>query len=255
MSEHLAALPLLEIIAINIVLSGDNAVVVALAVRRLPLPQRQPALLLGVGGAVLLQVLATLGVARLFQIPLLLAGGGLLLSWMAMQLLREEGGSTAQLPTATTLRRAVCTIITANSLTSLDNVLAVASIGREHPAFIACGLVVSTTLMITLSVRIAEWMNRYPFLVTVGASILAWTGGRMVATDAIVGRAVLAEFGTELKDRPWGFLLAAGMTAGVLTVGWWRRRTQGSSTAATGTAAGRAGVRRQAAIRHQSERL
>ena len=108
-------LSVLHIIGINAVLSGDNAVLVALAIRRLPQSQRRPALVLGIGGAIGLQILATLVVAQLFAIPLLLCGGGLLLSWIALKLLREEEQELSSLPTAKNLAQAIWTIIVANS--------------------------------------------------------------------------------------------------------------------------------------------
>jgi len=223
-SGYLATgLSVLQIIGINAVLSGDNAVLVALAIRRLPQSQRRPALVLGIGGAIGLQILATLVVAQLFAIPLLLCGGGLLLSWIALKLLREEEQEPSSLPTAKNLAQAIWTIIVANCLMSLDNVLAVASIGRGQPQLIALGLVVSIALILTASVFIAEFMDRYPFLVTVGAGILAWTAGRMVATDAVIDRAVWSAFGTDLQGGPWGVLLSVAMTAFVLVTSRWGR--------------------------------
>ena len=106
---------------------------------------------------------------------------------------------------------------------SLDNVLAVASVGRGQPQLIALGLVVSIALILTASVFIAEFMDRYPFLVTVGAGILAWTAGRMVATDAVIDRAVWSAFGTDLQGGPWGVLLSVAMTAFVLVTSRWGR--------------------------------
>jgi YjbE family integral membrane protein len=231
MSWHLAAtLPLLEIIGINIVLSGDNAVLVAMAIHHLPLSQRRSALVFGVGGAIVVRILATLVVSQLFQIPLLLCIGGLLLSWIALRLLRDEEQKTPEPPPVETLGHAVRTVIMADCLMSLDNVLAVASVGWEHPALVAFGLLMSIALVMTSSVLIVELMNRYPFLVTMGAGILAWTGGRMIATDTVIHQAVWSEFGTDLKDGPWWFLLSIVMMAVVLTASrWWHRAKRGSS--------------------------
>ena len=197
---------LLEIIGINIILSGDNAVLVAMAVRRLTPHHRRPALAFGVGGAMVLQILATLIMSRLFRLPLLLCAGGLCLSWIALRLLREEAQEENETPPSASLGHAVWTIIVANCIMSLDNVLAIASIGHGRPALIVAGLGVSIVLTLTCSILIAEWMNRYPFLAILGAGFLAWTGGRMIATDAMVSQAVAVEFGVDLKNGPLWFV-------------------------------------------------
>lgn len=171
-------LSLLEVIGTNIVLSGDSAVLVAMAVHRLPLRQRRAALILGISGAVVLQTLATLAMAQLLRIPLLLCVGGVLLCGVALNLLREEGEEeTPQVHAAEHLEHAVWTILVATLLTSLDNVLAVASVGQGQPGLILFGLLFSSAILITGSLFISQLMNRYPILVTVGAGILAWTAG------------------------------------------------------------------------------
>lgn len=207
---------LLYIIGVNIVLSGDNAVVVAMAVHRLAPQHRRPALIFGVGGSVALQILATLVVARLFRIPLLLCAGGLALSWIALRLLQEETQEEHRIAPPESLRHAAWTIITANCVMSLDNVLAVASIGQGRPELIVVGLGVSMVLTLTGSVLIAELMNRYPLLVTLGAGLLAWTGGRMIAADVVVSQTVALEFGVNLKDGPLWFVVSLMTTAFVL---------------------------------------
>lgn len=209
-------LSLLEIIGINIVLSGDNAVVVSMAIHRLAPQHRRPALVFGMGGAMALQIFATLVVSWLFHIPLLLCAGGLALSWIALRLLRDETQDETGTPPPGSLGHAVWTIIVANCVMSLDNVLAVASIGHGRPVLIVVGLGVSIVLTLTSSVFIAQWMNRYPFLVTLGAGILAWTGGRMIATDAVVSHAFAIQLGVDLKDGPLWFTLSVAMTAFVL---------------------------------------
>jgi YjbE family integral membrane protein len=216
MSESLTTvISLLEIIGINVVLSGDNAVVVAMAAHRLTPHHRQQALVLGVGGAMVLQILATLIVSWLFRIPLLLCAGGVCLSWMALRLLQEEEQERNHTAPPETLGHAVWTIIAANCIMSLDNVLAVASIGHGKPVLIVAGLGVSIVLTLTSSVLIADWMNRYPFLVKLGAGILAWTGGRMIATDAVIAHAIAGEFGINLQDGPLWFATSLVTTASV----------------------------------------
>jgi YjbE family integral membrane protein len=211
-----AVVPLLEIIGINLVLSGDNAVVVALAVRHLLPQHRRPAVVLGMGGAMVLQILATLMVSWLFRLPLVLCAGGLCLSWIALRVLREERRDKKGLPQPEGLGHAVWTILVANCVMSLDNVLAIASIGHGQPEVIVMGLGVSILLTLTSSIILAAWMTRYPFLVILGAGILAWTSGRMITTDAVVSQSLTSQLGVDLKDGPLWYALSLVMTALVL---------------------------------------
>jgi len=170
-----SVLLLLGIIGVNLVVSGDNALLVAMAVHRLPAHQRRPAVALGAAGAIVLHILAALAVTELLSVPLLLAGGGLMLLWIALKLLQEGEGTGHEVHVSEGLGHAVRTIIAADFVMSLDNTLAVAGVGRGHPGLIVLGLLVSISMIMTSSLFISELMNRYPFLLTVGASILAWT--------------------------------------------------------------------------------
>jgi len=217
--------PCLQIIGINVVLSGDNAVVLAMVIRRLPGHHRRLAVILGIGGAMLLQILATLVVARLLQIPLLLGGGGVLLSGLAWRLLQEDAEAEPSVAIAGSLGHAVWRLLVANSLMSLDNVLAVAGVGQGHPLLIVLGLLVSLGLLGTSSLGLAALMNQYPVLVTVGAGLLAWTAGGMMATDPVVQHIVWAHMGAALPIGLWSACWSAVLTALVLTSPvWWSGR-------------------------------
>jgi YjbE family integral membrane protein len=219
-------LPLLAIIGLSLVLSGDNAVLVALVMRRLPPPQRRLALYLGMAMAAFLQIAATLCVAHLFRIPLLLCMGGVLLNWIALKLLRDVHQGMTPLPTVQGAGRAAWTIATAHCLMSLDNVLAVASLGQAHPIWIIAGLSISTAVVLTCSVFIADLMNRYPQLVAMGAGLLAWTGGRMIVTDPVVHQTFLTELHVDLRGGLLGFCLA-GLATLVILLQAWRQRMLG----------------------------
>ena len=215
---------MLQIIGTNVVLSGDNAVLVAMAVHRLPAHQRRPALVIGLSGAVLLQILATTMVARLLTVPLLLSIGGFLLCGVALKLLREEKEELApQAAPVGRLGHAVWTILMANLIMSLDNVLAVAGVGLAYPQLIVFGLLLSIVLLITGSLFISELMNKYPMLVTLGAGILAWTAGRMIGSDVMIQRVVWVKMGADLQQGPFPLLLPTGTTIIVAGLSSWRK--------------------------------
>jgi Mg2+-importing ATPase len=239
---------LLQIIGVNIVLSGDNAVVVAMAVRRLAPQHQRLALVFGAGGSMALQILATLIVSQLFRLPLLLCAGGVALSWIALRLLQDETQDENGTPPPESLGHAVWTIITANCVMSLDNVLAIASIGHGRPVLIVVGLGISIVLTLTSSVLIADWMNRYPFLVTLGGGVLAWTSGRMIATDTVVSHAIISRLGVDLKDGPLWFALSVVMTVLVLFAA--RKGKQGTSVPEHTETENRTAPRRQLALDH-----
>ncbi|MBI3800626.1 MAG: YjbE family putative metal transport protein [Deltaproteobacteria bacterium] len=214
---------LLRIIGTNIVLSGDNAILVGMAVHRLPPHQRRSALVLGLSGSFVLQVLATLAVAQLLTIPLLLCVGGMLLCSIAMDLLKENEDGSPQFQTAKHLGHAVWIILVANLLMSLDNVLAVASVGQGQPTLILLGLLLSNGMLAVGSLFLSDLMNRYPFLITLGAGSLAWTAGRMIGTDVVIRQFVWVHLGADLQRGPLRFLMSALTTAVVMTIPSWRK--------------------------------
>lgn len=188
MENLLALLPgLMGIVIIDLVLSGDNAIVIGMAARRLPPRQRRMAIILGGAGAIGLRVLFAAMTALLLQIPLLQAAGGLLLVWIAWKLLREEQAAH-DVAESVSLIGALKTIILADVIMSLDNILAIAGVSHGDVGLLLFGLVLSMPLILFGSGLIATIMNRAPWLMLVGAGILAWTAGKMIVEDPVVGQ-------------------------------------------------------------------
>jgi YjbE family integral membrane protein len=173
------------VILVNLVLSGDNAVVIGLAARSLPPRQRQRAVILGGGAAVLLRLALTLPAELLLNVPYLRAGGGLLLAWVAYRLLTEED-NPLQDKQAASIAQAVWLIIIADATMSLDNVLAVAAVAERgpHEVFVLIfGLVLSIPIVLAGGTIVARLMHRLPWLVWVGGAILAYTAAELFVED------------------------------------------------------------------------
>lgn len=173
---------LVSIMVINLVLSGDNAVVIAMATLRLQPEQRKRAIFWGTFGAVFLRVVLTAVAAMLLAVPYIQAIGGLLLTWIAVKLLAEdEEGEGKDAPES--LPEAIRTIIFADLLMSLDNVLAVAGASGGNLFLLVTGLLLSIPLVIWGSTFLSELMQRWPWLVVAGAGLLGWTAGEMVLKE------------------------------------------------------------------------
>ncbi|WP_174615911.1 TerC family protein [Virgibacillus ihumii] len=180
-----AIFSLVNIIAIDVVLSGDNAVVIAMATKALPKHQRNKAILIGTGGAVLLRILFAILIVFLLQAPLVHLIGGILLIGIAVNLLMEDEEET-EIKSSGTIIKAVGTIIMADAIMSLDNVVAIAGAANGHLGMIAIGVAVSIPIMIFGSKLIVRMMDRYAWIAYVGAGILAWTAGGMIMEDQVV---------------------------------------------------------------------
>jgi YjbE family integral membrane protein len=177
------ALGIGEIAWINILLSGDNAVVIALASRSLPPRQRSLGIFFGAGAAILLRIIFALIVAQLMAIDYLKIIGGLLLLWIAVRLAKGEAEPERDVAAHDRLWRAVLTIAIADATMSLDNVIAIAAIaGSEYSLFIL-GLVLSIPLIVVGSTVIMNLMDRYPIIIWGGAALLGWVAGAMIAGD------------------------------------------------------------------------
>jgi YjbE family integral membrane protein len=177
------ALGIGEIAWINILLSGDNAVVIALASRSLPDRQRKFGILCGAGAAILLRIIFALIISEIMQVDYLKIVGGLLLLWIAVRLAKGEVESERPVAAHDRLWRAVATIAVADATMSLDNVIAIAAVaGGEHWLFIF-GLVFSIPLIVVGSTLIMKVMDRYPVIVWGGAALLGWVAGEMIASD------------------------------------------------------------------------
>ena len=174
----------LQIIAIDVVLSGDNAVVIALACRDLPAEQRRQGIFWGVGGAVILRVVLTFFAVGLLAMPWLKIAGGLLLLWIAVKLLLpEDEGSGHQIPPAQHLIGAIKTIIVADFVMSLDNVVGVAAAAKGNLWLLIFGLIVSIPLIVWSSQLIMKLMERFPMIVILGAALLGYVAGEMIVGD------------------------------------------------------------------------
>jgi YjbE family integral membrane protein len=176
---------ILSIVLIDIVLAGDNAVVIALVVRTLPPPQRLWGILLGAGMAVLLRVALTAVAAQLMNVNYIRLVGGLLVLWIAVKLLLQEEPDQAGDRTAGTLWQAVWLIMVADISMSLDNVLAVAGASKGHLGLLLFGLGLSIPLVVFTSNLLARLMDRYPIIIYIGATILGKVGGEMIMTDRL----------------------------------------------------------------------
>ncbi|MFZ5597632.1 MAG: TerC family protein [Bacillota bacterium] len=173
---------LISILIFDLLLGGDNAVVIAMASRNLPPEQQKKAILLGTAGAIILRATLTVAVVILLNIPFLKAVGGLMLVYVAIKLVRrEESGDNHR--TAGSLAGAVAIIMLADLIMSLDNILAVAAASRGHWGLIIAGLSISIPIIIFSSRIILYIMNRFPSIIYIGAGLLGWTAGKMIMED------------------------------------------------------------------------
>lgn len=179
-------LSVLEIVWIDLLLSGDNAVVIAMACRALPAHQRRTGILLGAGTAVGLRIVFALVISSLLAVPFLRIGGGILLLWIATKLALGEGEETHAVGDSKTLWKAVRTIAIADAVMSLDNVVAIAAVAKGHVALFVFGLLLSIPLIVTGASLITSVLKRFPLVVWAGAALLGWIAGEMIATDPYV---------------------------------------------------------------------
>ncbi|WJH33058.1 TerC family protein [Paenibacillus sp. CC-CFT747] len=169
---------------INIVLSGDNAVVIALASKNLPLEQRKKAVWWGAVGAIGLRLILTIAAVGLLQVPYIKAAGSLLLLYIAVKLLIDDEGE-AKVKEASSLGKAIWTIILADFVMSLDNVLAIAAAAQNNITVIILGIGLSIPIIIWGSNLVMRLLHQYPVLVFLGAGILGYTAGEMFMKDEI----------------------------------------------------------------------
>ena len=211
-------LGLLKIIWINIILSGDNAVVIALAARSLPPHQQMKAVFLGSGAAVVLRIALTVVAAQLLQLSFLQIVGGLLLLWIGVQLLSEEEEEEGVSKEYGSLMAAVRTILIADLVMSLDNVIAVAAAAKGSMLLLILGLAISIPLVIFGSTLMIRLMERFPVIVVLGAGLIGWVGGETIVSDvalksvtagypwlhyagAVAGAAIVVTLGRALQKR------------------------------------------------------
>jgi YjbE family integral membrane protein len=213
------SLAILSIVLIDIVLAGDNAVVIALAVRTLPPKQRLMGIALGSGVAVALRVGLTFGAAQLLALNYIKLVGGLLILWIAVKLLLDNTGDRAHGREAGGLWQAVWLILVADITMSLDNVLAVAGASKGSFALLLFGLGLSIPLVVFTSNLLSKLMDRYPVVIYLGAAILGKVGGDMIMTDGLIVE--------NFQPAPWlGYTVQGMLAVGVILValGWRRGR-------------------------------
>lgn len=174
---------LLSIVIIDLILAGDNAVVIAMAVRSLPSEQRKRGIFFGAGAAVLLRVAATFFVAQLLQINYLKIIGGLLILWIAVKLFVEGAPEDNVERKATTIAQAVKIIVIADITMSIDNMLAVGGASHGNLFLLIFGLGLSVPLVVFTSNLLSILMDKYPVIIYIGAAILGKVGGEMIITD------------------------------------------------------------------------
>jgi YjbE family integral membrane protein len=186
---------LMQIIGVNIVLSGDNAVVIALAARGLPPDLQKRAIAWGSGAAVVMRIVLTIVAVELLRLPYLKLVGAALLLWIAIQLLVPEDEGEGHGSATSSMAAAIKTILLADLVMSLDNVIAVAAAAKGHVGLLVIGLAISIPLVVFASRLLLSLMERFPIIITLGAALLGWVAGDMAVTDPV--------------DKPWVDLHAA----------------------------------------------
>ena len=209
---------LLAIIVIDLVLAGDNAIVIALAARNLPKTLQKRAILWGSFGAVAVRSTLTVAVLWLLEIPGLMLAGGVLLVWIAYKLLAgNDAGADHTVAPAKSFWGAMRTIVVADAVMGLDNVLAVAGAAHGSVLLVVTGLLISIPIVVWGSTLILHWLERFPALLYVGGAVLAWTAAKMIADEPL--------YQEWLQQRPGVksalFILTVG---GVLGAAWLRNR-------------------------------
>ncbi|WP_010274911.1 TerC family protein [Paenibacillus senegalensis] len=175
-------IPLLNIIVIDLVLAGDNAIVIGLAARNVPKEMQRTVIIIGTIGAILIRGSATVAVTWLLQFPGLLLGGGLLLIWISYKLL-VDNKEDHQLEAKSTVWGAIATILIADTVMGLDNVLAIAGAAHGNYLLVIIGLLISVPIIIWGSGIFLKLMNRFPWLIYVGSGVLAFTAGKMITGE------------------------------------------------------------------------
>jgi len=210
----------LSIIVIDLLLAGDNALVIAMAVRTLPKPQRRAALLSGAGLAVLIRVAVTFVAAKLLRVEFIQFAGGAFVVWIAVKVLVDASAPDRAGASPRDLWRAIGSIMLADLTMSIDNILAVAGASRGNVWLILFGLALSIPLVVSSSTLLATIMDKYPLTMYLGAAILGMVGGDMMLTDAFVRK--LLNPSDALRYGVDALLIVAIVAAGRL---WSRSRS------------------------------
>ncbi len=210
---------LLAIVVIDLVLAGDNAIVIALAARSLPVELRRKAIIWGTVGAIAVRTAMTLVVVWLLKIPGLLLLGGALLVWIAWKLLADNDESGHQVSAASSFWGAMKTIVVADAVMGLDNVLAVAGAAQGSFVLVVLGLLISIPIVIWGSQLILKYVERYPAIIYIGGAVLAWTAAKMMVSEPLVK-------GYFDENALLSVLVYAAVIAGVLCAGVWANQSR-----------------------------
>jgi YjbE family integral membrane protein len=207
---------LAAIVLLDLVLAGDNAIVIALAARNLPTNLQKKAVFWGTFGAIALRIVLTFAVIWLLKLPGLMLVGGALLIPIAWKLLKHEDHDP-NIDAASGFWPAIRTIVVADALMGLDNVLAIAGAAKGHMGLVVLGLAISVPLVVWGSTLILKLIERFPAVVYIGAAAIAWTAARMIAHDGLVA--------PWFDERPWApWVLDAVLVLGICGGGWLKAR-------------------------------
>lgn len=210
---------LLAIILLDLVLAGDNAIVIALAASRLPKGLQTKAVFWGTFGALVVRFLLTAVVVYLLKLPGLLLAGGILLLPIAWNLLRHRDDDNPKFRPAHTFWQALRTIVLADALMGLDNVLAIAGASKGHLGLVITGLLITVPLVVWGSTLILKLIERFPFIIYIGAAAIAWTSARMISSDRLLD--------PWFDSHVWAvWALDLLLVASVCGLGWWAEHRQ-----------------------------
>jgi YjbE family integral membrane protein len=210
---------LVAIIVIDLVLAGDNAIVIALAARNLPKALQRRAIIWGTFGAVAVRASLTVAVLWLLKVPGLMLAGGVLLVWIAYKLLAgdEDGARDHDVAPAMSFWAAMRTIVIADAVMGLDNVLAVAGAAHGSALLVVLGLLISIPIVVWGSTLILHWIERFPALLYIGGAVLAWTAAKMIVSEPLL---------EERLNAPLRGAIYLGVIGGVLGAALVRSRRQ-----------------------------
>jgi YjbE family integral membrane protein len=206
---------LLAIIVIDLVLAGDNALVIGLAARNVPKEMQRKVILWGTAGAIIVRVLLTMVVVTLLKIPGFMLVGGVALVWIAWKLTQDNADGGHKIEAKTSVRGAIQTIVIADAVMGVDNVLGVGGAAHGSLLLVVLGLIISIPIVVWGSTLVLKWVERFPQIMWIGAAVLAWTAAKMIASEPMLR--------PYLDAQPWlHTLLAVVVVAGVVAVPVWK---------------------------------
>ena len=213
----------LQIALVNIVLSGDNAVIIAMACRELPRPQRVWGIALGSGVAVILRLIFAGAITWLFELPYLKLAGGIALLYIGARLLVPRDSDSRQVEAAVRLWRAVWIVVVADIVMSFDNILALVEIAKGDVALLAIGLAISIPLVVAGAALIAKLLDHVPILIWAGAALLGWIAGQTIAGDTAVAGSMSHLVGERFESHVETTAAAGGAVLVIVVGALWRQ--------------------------------